>query len=382
MKKLFLSLGLALALTGFAQAKTPPEVLEPYRAYKQALKAGESVKAQEHAYEAWQKAEKLLGDSKTTGDLAYNFASLPLEQYSKKKVKKRVEAAYKRSIELSSFHNELEADVEIQRYIKFIDFKLTNAKFKNRAVVTEATKADLYKLSTVIEKHGKLGTTYEAELEAMRAQFFHLHHDDEQALKHAERSLELFKSRSDKIPSTYPFVAKLFKGKSLDQMGQKIPAALVYQDVMQNLEGSLEADHPFINHAFSKWMWIRNDIERAGKLTEAEAAGLCECWPYDNYKNQPLPLVRTPPIMPPRAERSGHVVVKFDLTDTGLPINISKVSASSEVFVKSALKSVEGWRYSAVADKTDEGYDPEARKGLTNVITYRLSDVDGSLIPE
>lgn len=373
---------LSFLLSSAAQAQTPPEVLKPYKEYRAALKADDTEEARKQGYLAWQQAEEFIGASKITGDLAYNYAVLPIERFDKKKDKKRIEKAFNRSMELASFHGDLAADAEIQRYMKLIDFKLTNVNFKNRQFVPDVKKADIYKLQMLITQHGKLGTTYEAEFEAIQAQYYHMHNDDETALTHAERSLELFKTRSDDIASTYPYVAKLFKGKSLDAMGKKIPAALVYQDVMQNLEGNLEPDHPFVSHAFGKWMWIRNDIERAGDLEKAEAAGLCECWPYDNYKNQPFPLVRTPPIMPPRAERSGHVVVMFDLTDTGLPVNITKVSASSEVFVKSALKSVEGWRFSAVSDKTDEDFDPEARKALTNVIRFRLSDVDGSFIPE
>jgi hypothetical protein len=82
MKKLFLSLGLALSLTGFAQAKTPPEVLKSYKAYKTAIKEKNSKEASEQAYSAWQKAEELIGDSRVTGDLADNFArsvSVPID---------------------------------------------------------------------------------------------------------------------------------------------------------------------------------------------------------------------------------------------------------------------------------------------------------------
>lgn len=382
MRKLLLSLGLALVLSGFADAKTPPEVLKPYKEYRAALKAGDNTRAQKYAYEAWKEAEDRLGDSKIAGDLAYNYATIPIKMFSKSNIKKRVEKAYSRSIELSHFYEDLAADVEIQRHIKLIDFKLSNVKFKKLNYVPDVTKADMYGLKKTIKKHNKLGTTYEAELEALRAQFYHLYGEDDVALMHAERSLELFETRSDTLPSTYPYVAKLFKGKSLDNLGEKIPAALVYQDVMQNLEGNLAADHPFVNHAFSKWMWIRNDIERSGELEEAEAAGLCECWPFNDYKGKALPILRVPPIMPPRAERSGHVIVKFDLSETGLPINITKVSASSEVFVKSALKSVKGWRFSSVEDMLGEDYDPKNRQGIVNTITFRLSDQNGKIIPE
>lgn len=382
MKKIFLSVGLALALSGVAQAKTPPEVLKSYKAYRVALKADDTEEARKQAYKAWQQAEKLIGASKVTGDIAYNYAILPIDRFNNKKERKRVDKAFSRSIELASFHGDLAPDAEIQRHMKLVEFKLTNVNFKNGRPLPDAKKADIHRLERRIVEHNKLGTTYEAEFEAIKAQFYHMYNDDETALKHAERSLELFKSRSDDIPSTYPYVAKLFKGKSLDAMGHKIPAALVYQDVMQNLEGSLASDHPFVNHAFSKWMWIRNDIERAGDLEKAEEAGLCECWPFEDYKGKALPILRVPPIMPRRAERSGHVIVKFDLNETGLPINITKVSASSEVFVKSALKSVEGWRFSPIENVPNDDYDPKDRQSIINTITFKLSDENGRLIPE
>jgi len=56
MKKLFLSLGLALALSATVHAKTPPEVLKPYKEYRAALKAGDNDKAYEQARIAWKTA--------------------------------------------------------------------------------------------------------------------------------------------------------------------------------------------------------------------------------------------------------------------------------------------------------------------------------------
>jgi len=85
---------------------------------------------------------------------------------------------------------------------------------------------------------------------------------------------------------------KLFKGNVLKDSEKPIAAALEYQDVMQNLEGKLPADHLFVNQAFTEWLITRSDLEEAGRLEEAETAGLCQCWPFEEYKDDVVPLVR------------------------------------------------------------------------------------------
>ena len=61
MKRSLLAIGLALIVGGMAHAKTPKEVLEPYKSYRAALAEKNKDEAAVFAFEAWQKAEKLMG---------------------------------------------------------------------------------------------------------------------------------------------------------------------------------------------------------------------------------------------------------------------------------------------------------------------------------
>jgi len=105
MKQLFLSFVLTLAISGIAHAKTPPEVLKPYKEYRAALKSGDKDKAFKSAKKAWETAEEMLGDHKTTGDLAANYADIAPsnENYSIKDYRSRMKA-HERSIALSQFY--------------------------------------------------------------------------------------------------------------------------------------------------------------------------------------------------------------------------------------------------------------------------------------
>ena len=90
------------------------------------------------------------------------------------------------------------------------------------------------------------------------------------------------------------------------------------------------------------------------------------------------PLVRIPPIMPPRAERSGHCKVRFDVSPEGQPFNIVSTYCTQSLFERASIKSVQKWKYKP---KTVEGRSV-ARSGVESKITFRLTDERGKLIPE
>lgn len=90
------------------------------------------------------------------------------------------------------------------------------------------------------------------------------------------------------------------------------------------------------------------------------------------------PLVRIPPIMPPRAEKSGHCKVRFDVSPEGQPYNVTATYCSSSVFKRSSTKSVEKWKYQP---KIVDGR-PVSRTGVESQITFKLADERGNLIPE
>lgn len=361
-----------------AAAQTPPEVMTLYKEYRKALEAGEKPKASKKAYEAWQAAEKSLGDNKTTGDLAYNFADVsPESKGNTLKLHKQRVTAFKRSIELASFYGEDAVDMEVDRRLKLASHGIALSNVKKGQLVPEQNLAYFRGVKKAIDKYGKTGTTFEADYESLLANYYRLLGKHDTALVHANKAISIFENRTDTLSSAYFYYVNYFKADILAGMGDKIPAALQYQEVMQNLEGNLDPEHPFIKAAFQGWMLTRSELEEAGRLEEAEAAGLCECWPFENYKNKPLPLERVPPIMPRSAKRSGHVDVVFDIDEKGSPTNIESIYATESIFVSPSLKSVEKWKYSPLAD----GADPELRKGIAARVTFRLSDRAGKIIP-
>ncbi len=90
------------------------------------------------------------------------------------------------------------------------------------------------------------------------------------------------------------------------------------------------------------------------------------------------PLVRIPPIMPPRAEKSGHCKVRFDVSPEGSPFNVTAPYCTQSLFSRASIKSVEKWKYNP---KIVDGRSV-ARTGVESKITFRLQDERGKLIPE
>lgn len=90
------------------------------------------------------------------------------------------------------------------------------------------------------------------------------------------------------------------------------------------------------------------------------------------------PLVRIPPQMPPRAEKSGHCDMRFDVSPEGAPFNVVAKYCTSSVFKRSSSRNVQRWKYNP---KIVDGR-AVSRSGVETTITYQLTDERGKLIPE
>jgi len=90
------------------------------------------------------------------------------------------------------------------------------------------------------------------------------------------------------------------------------------------------------------------------------------------------PLVRIPPIMPPRAEKSGHCKVRFDVSPEGAPFNVTTTYCTQSLFKRASVKSVQKWKYNP---KIVDGRSV-ARSGVESKITFRLTDERGRILPE
>ena len=91
-----------------------------------------------------------------------------------------------------------------------------------------------------------------------------------------------------------------------------------------------------------------------------------------------LPIVRVPPIMPPRAQRSGHCMVRFDVSAEGTPLNVEATYCSDNIFKRATIKSVQKWKYKP---KIRDGL-AMSRSGVESRVTFQLTDNNGKLIPE
>jgi len=90
------------------------------------------------------------------------------------------------------------------------------------------------------------------------------------------------------------------------------------------------------------------------------------------------PDIRVPPIMPPRADKSGHCLVRFNVSAEGTPFDVQTTYCTQSLFKRSTIKSVQKWKFSP---KIANGR-PVAMIGVENKVTYRLTDERGRLIPE
>jgi len=368
MKKLLITLGLILMVPSMAYAKTPPEVLKPYKEYRAALDASDKNKAFKAAQKAWMKAEELLGDHKTTGDLASNFAVLEPESknYSIKDYDIKMKA-HKRSIALSKFYEDGAEDIELERHLKRIETALSLFNTKDGKKKASSNQTYFKDMEAALDAYDRRGSVFEADMEVLRLRFYDLGNNPKKGLEAAKRAERIYAAGAEGYVSHYPILLKLFKGNVLKADEQHINAALEYQEVMQNLEGKLPADHHFVKTAFTQWVIVRSELEEAGRLADAQDAGLCQCWPYG-----------TPPIMPQHAKRSGHAIIVLDVDEAGKPFNVRVLSSSEKIFEAPAIKAVKKWVYSPIG----RGEDAKVRTDVSTKISFKLTSESGEILPE
>lgn len=92
----------------------------------------------------------------------------------------------------------------------------------------------------------------------------------------------------------------------------------------------------------------------------------------------PEPIVRIPPNMPARADRSGHCQMRFSVSPGGRPYDVTAMSCSQELFARASVRAVQSWTY---RPKIADGR-PVERTGLQTRISFRLTDDRGVDIPE
>lgn len=104
------------------------------------------------------------------------------------------------------------------------------------------------------------------------------------------------------------------------------------------------------------------DARKAGLVVNADA----------------YPLVRIPPIMPPKATQSGHCKLQFDVSPNGTVENIRSTYCTESLFEAASIKSLSKWKYRA---KVENG-KAVTRKDAKTKISFRLTDICGRIKPE
>lgn len=132
--------------------------------------------------------------------------------------------------------------------------------------------------------------------------------------------------------------------------------------------GVWEKGKPMVINLHQNWL----DVYKAQKdchgefdlrLDEDRDAEVCE---------------RYPPVMPPKAENSGHCRLRFDVLASGYPTNVETLHCTENLFKGSSIHSVRTWYY---YPKVEDGKNVDSY-GIKTKITFRLADEDGNLIPE
>lgn len=370
MKHTLLAIGLALTLGMSAQAKTPKEVLEPYKAYRVALDSKELGVAADKAYEAWQQAEELIGDAKITGDLASNFADLEPRVLDNRSAVKEVVTAYKRSIDLSHLHGDLAADVEIQRRIDFLAWAL---QFRN---VKQGKDYNTDALRNLIEQQGWSGTTYDGDMLSLKAQNAFYDRDWKSAEKHALAAMKVYDQASDNLVSYFKYVVPIFYAKSLAEMNRPVEATLAYQNLMDALETDAGHDNPVSDVTYAQWLALKERVLKEAS-DDPRITDIMEYEIPSKRKELIAPLERIPPKFPKRFLRgnhSGYVKLKFDVNAEGKVTNPIVTASTNDKLDDAALESVKKWRYTP-------GIPAEDGKDIETTIRFDLQDENGRYLP-
>jgi protein TonB len=103
--------------------------------------------------------------------------------------------------------------------------------------------------------------------------------------------------------------------------------------------------------------------------------------PADKADRDAQPLIRIPPLMSRAAldgNKSGHCLLKFDVSKIGVPKNVRVGYCTDERFRDSSIRSLEKWKYNP-AIRAGQAVE---RKDVVTNIRYVIQDSCGTILPE
>ncbi len=372
-----------------ALAKTPkPNIETLYAKYKAALGDTDYTNAYYLAEKVWKASESTYGDSRPTGDFAYNFAVLG-KAYTKSKVNKSVEKAFARSIELAHFHNEKAPQVELKRYLYFAAYMLQTGKVK-------PARALLKKGETMAKNTGLLATKDYALLVSHQAQIAYTAKRYRRAKTYIAVTQKILNDLG-KHSTKDAYQAEYIKANANAKLGNWREALVGYEKIYLNKARELDMQNRLIGQAYVKKLETMWRAKSQNDLTSEDirAALSCPgCWPNIsaqyiakvNEDDKLLRIERKPPKFPRRARTSAFVVIMYDIDGAGIPANFRLIGGShANTFDAATIAALKRWRvYERETDALAIN-QKDLMATITFVLSYRKGqnlDFYGDLIKD
>ena len=349
--------------------------------YKTALREGKS---------AWKAAERELGDSKTTGDLAFNYGFLEKTKGSHKNALKPLQRAVKlaktaavrveRDVELVAVMDGLEDYKGLKSYT---DKALKNAQSNGMGNSVFAGELMVYQVNGCnrnaarAAKGNMRGERSGSRVKNTSNPEERLARIQEKCAKQADQALTIFKANPGVARSDFVAAAANAVGYAQERRNDWAGAAMTYQFSRSAIEKELGRGHPLVKHTIGRWVNSRSQLNYKGKLDAARQAGLKDNWPYiqDGPKVAEAKRVEadigTSSI--DRRRLSGYTILLTDVTDSGQTTNIRIVDSWPEVgYQKASKAALAKWQYAPKTGSEPAGF----RKDIAVPFTFIVYDRD------
>ncbi|MGB0906676.1 MAG: energy transducer TonB family protein [Maricaulaceae bacterium] len=352
------------------------------------MSAKDYPEALKNAKAAWKAAERSLGDSKTTGDLAFNYGFLAK---ARGKTKSAI-PALKRAADLAIIGREKGAEVRLEREVELVSAM-------EKAGEEKDAKERVEKALNFAQGQGLSQTVFAGELlvhesnlcnsranrvanEPQRKSRTGSRHDKNKnpeeyaaslqklCAKSAKQALNIFTVNKITARPSYIAAAANAMGYAYERDKDYIQAALSYQIARDAIEEKFGRKNPLVMHTIGRWINARSRIVWNNKLDKAKAEGLGDYWPYvsDIPKVKATKQAQSKMALNAlKAQSSGFVVMETDVTDDGRPVNSRIVHSWPDgLYDTDAMDTITHWEF---APKT--GSEPaDFRKKVTVPLTY------------
>jgi len=380
---------IGLASTGAYADPIPDAVMNPYKAFTTAFQSKDYKTAMKHVKTAWTEAEKQLGDSQTTGDLAFVYGKLALQLGDGSAAVQPL----MRSADLAELTKKDGALIRLEREVELATALLSNNQ------KTKAWKR-IDKARAVAGANGLDDSIFAAELRVHQARILATNANrvakysedklvgtrifkkdkvsgaQSKSASYASDAIAIFEKQPEQTRWDYLATAYKLIGFSYERDKEYFTAAMAYQKAMDVQKQHLKFEDTAYIRTVGRWSNTRTHILSDMDLDEARDKGLCDCWPFhEQIDRVAKPVKRMAPNMPSKAFTSGFSFMKFDLDDEGKTKNVQILHSWPEkIYERSSKMAVKSWRYTARID----GETDAQRTGIVVPIKYILTDYYGS----